>query len=471
MLLEMTPPQNAAAPKSALVLVVDDEESIVWALRKAVESMGYQVESASTAERALEAARARSPQVILLDVKLPGMNGLQALEEFRHVAPLAKVVIMTAHGSLDTAVKSLKLGAMEYLPKPFDLAQVKALIETALRDAPPDPHIQSLRKTSPASSGIVGRSPAMQDLFKKVAAVAASETSVLLIGESGTGKELIARAIHHNSARASGPFEAINCASIPETLLESELYGHERGAFTGAEREKLGKLEVANGGSVFLDEVGDLPLSAQVKLLRFLEDRKLCHVGGNQLVPVDVRIISATNQELEAKIAEGRFREDLYFRLNVVKIVVPPLRERKDDLPLLVAHYLDHEQGTGITTEALEILQAHSWPGNVRELRNTIERGVVLARKGVVKAEHLPESVRSPLAPLETDVDAGIRRLVDRLVTEAPAGDVFRQVESRWEKALLRRILEITNGNQLKASELLGITRTTVKRKMDLYGL
>jgi DNA-binding NtrC family response regulator len=471
MLLAMTPPPDIPAVKKGSVLVVDDEEAIVWALQKVVESMGLQVASASSAERALEASRTRPPDVILMDVKLPGMDGLKAVEEFKRVAPSAKVIVMTAHGSLETAVKALKLGALEYLPKPFDLAQVKVLLEAALRDVPGDASIQSLRRKGPAPGGIVGRSPAMQELFKQVAAVAASDTSVLLIGESGTGKELISRAIHHNSGRASGPFEAINCASIPETLLESELYGHERGAFTGAEREKLGKLEIAHGGTVFLDEVGDLPLAAQVKLLRFIEDRKLCHVGGTQMVPVDVRIVSATNQDLETKIAEGLFREDLYFRLNVVKIVVPPLRERKDDLPLLVAHYLDHEQAAGITTSALDVLKVHSWPGNVRELRNTIERGVVLARRGIVKPEHLPESVRSPVLTAETDVDAGIRRLVDRLVSEAVRGDVFRQVESRWEKALLRRILDLTKGNQLKAAEMLGITRTTVKRKMDLYGL
>src|SRR5882672_46914 len=467
MLPTMTSPQPPSAEKSATVLVVDDEESIVWALRKVVESLGLQVMSASSAERALEAAKLRAPQVVLLDVKLPGMSGLEALEEFKRSIPGAKVIVMTAHGSLDTAVRALKLGAMEYLPKPFDLVQVKSLLEAALQEVPADPSIQKLRKSVPAPAGIVGRSSVMQDLFRQVAAVAASETSVLLIGESGTGKELVARAIHHNSARASGPFEAINCASIPETLLESELYGHERGAFTGAEREKLGKLEIANGGSVFLDEVGDLPLSAQVKLLRFIEDRKLCHVGGTQLMSIDLRIISATNQDLESKIAEGRFREDLYFRLNVVKIVIPPLRERKDDIPLLVAHYLDHEQGAGISAEALELLQRYPWPGNVRELRNTIERGVVLARKGIIKSEHLPESILAPIVSVETDVDAGIRRLVDRLIAQAAHGDVFRQVESRWEKALLRRILDMTRGNQLKASELLGITRTTVKRKMD----
>jgi DNA-binding NtrC family response regulator len=311
----------------------------------------------------------------------------------------------------------------------------------------------------------------MQALFKQVAAVAASDTSVLLLGESGTGKELIARAIHRNSARAHGPFEAINCASIPEPLLESELYGHERGAFTGAEREKPGKLEVADGGTVLLDEVGDLSPAAQVKLLRFLEERTIHHVGGNRPIPLNVRIISATNQDLDSRIREGRFREDLYFRLNVVRIPVPPLRERRDDLPLLVAHFLNHGGGAGISDDAMALLTSYAWPGNVRELRNAIERGIVLARKGILLPEHLPDAIRTPVVSLETDVEAGVRTIVERLVAASPPGDIFRRVESRWEKALLRRVLDLTHGNQVKASDLLGITRTTVKRKMDLHGL
>lgn len=459
-----------AKRKSAVVLIVDDEESIIWALRKVVESMGLEAVPAPSAERALELARSRPPDVILLDVKLPGMDGIRALEEFRHVAPLSKVVIMTAHGTLDTAVRSLKLGAVEYLPKPLDVGQIKGVIENALREPPISASIEKLRKEVLAPAGIVGRSAVMQALFKQVAAVADSDSGVLLIGESGTGKELIARAIHYNSARASAPFEAINCASIPEALLESELYGHEKGAFTGAEREKLGKLEIADEGTVFLDEVGDLPPSAQVKLLRFLEDRKLCHVGGNDPVSVDVRIISATNQDLDQRIREGRFREDLYFRINVVRIVVPPLRERKDDVPLLVAHYLNHDHGAGITEEALDLLLAYSWPGNVRELRNAVERGVVLARSGVVRVEHLPNQVRAPVVSEGADLEARIRKVVEQLVGEAPPGDIFRWVEARWEKALFQRILDMTHGNQLKASELMGITRTTVKRKLDLHG-
>ena len=454
----------------AKVLVVDDEESIVWVFRKLVESMGHAFVSAATAEKGIELARAESPDLVFMDVKLPGMDGLTALAEVRRVAPRAKHVVITAHGTLDTAVKAVKSGAAEYLTKPLDLDRVRALIETALRGAVVNKEVQGLRKRENLT-GIVGRSAAMQEVFKQVAAVASSEANVLLVGESGTGKELVARAIHRNGTRAEGPFEAINCGSIPETLLESELYGHEKGAFTGAVRRKPGKFEVAGGGTVFLDEIGEMALASQVKLLRFLEERAFQRVGGTEAVAVDVRIVAATNLNLEERVREGRFREDLYFRLNVVKIVIPPLRDRRDDIPLLVAFYLDQARGAGVTDEAMELLKAHTWPGNVRELRNAIERGVVLAHGGAVRPEHLPESVVSPKPVGETDVEARVRELVERLLQQGTPGNLYRQVEARWEKALLRRVLEMTGGNQVKASELLGINRMTLRKKIEAYGL
>jgi DNA-binding NtrC family response regulator len=330
--------------------------------------------------------------------------------------------------------------------------------------------VESIRKAG-GLSGIVGRSPQMQDVFKKIAAVAGSDASVLLIGESGTGKELLARAVHYNSGRSSGPFEAINCASIPETLLESELFGHEKGSFTGAIRQKPGKFEVAGGGTVFLDEVGEISLAAQVKLLRFLEERKFERVGGTEPVSVDIRIVSATNQNLDERVREGRFREDLYFRLNVVRIDVPPLRDRRDDIPVLVAYFLDLARGAGITSEALELLKNHAWPGNVRELRNAIDRGAVLARGTPIRPEHLPESVTSPRPMGESDLEARVRELVEKLIAQGTPGDLYHMVEARWEKALLRRVLEQTGSNQVKASELLGINRMTLRKKMEQYGL
>lgn len=453
------------------VLVVDDEESIVWAFRRLVEGMGHGFLSAATAERGLELARKEQPDLVFLDVKLPGMSGLDALEEARRACPRAKFVVITAHGSLDAAVRAVRLGAVEYLAKPVDLDRARALVEAAARGPVLDPEVERRRGAKAGPGGIIGTSAQMQEVFKKVAAVAASDASVLLVGESGTGKELLARAVHYNSARAGGPFEAINCASIPETLLESELYGHERGAFTGAVRRKPGKFEVADGGTVFLDEVGELTASAQAKLLRFLEERRFERVGGTEAVRVDVRIVSATNRNLEERVREGRFREDLYFRLNVVKIEIPPLREHREDLPALVAHFLDLAGGAGITREAMEILERHSWPGNVRELRNAIERGVVLARGGPVRPEHLPETVLSARAPEEKDLDARVEEVVDRLAAEGTPGELFRQVETHWERALLRRVLKITGGNQVKAAELLGINRMTLRRKIEQYGL
>ena len=454
----------------AKVLVVDDEESIIWIFRKLVESLGHDCLSAPTAEKGIEIARAEQPELIFMDVKLPGMDGLTALEEVRRVAPRSKYVVITAHGTLDTAVRAMKLGAVEHLYKPVELDEARTLIQAALKGGGVNREVETLRKAG-GLSGIVGKSPVMQEVFKKIAAVAGSDATVLLTGESGTGKELLARAVHYNSARSSGPFEAINCASIPETLLESELFGHEKGAFTGAVRQKPGKFEVAGGGTVFLDEVGEISLAAQVKLLRFLEERKFERVGGTEPISVDVRIVSATNQNLEERVREGRFREDLYFRLNVVRIDVPPLRDRREDVPLLVAYFLDLARGAGVTTDALDLLKNHSWPGNVRELRNAIERGVVLARGTPVRPEHLPDTVTSPRPMGETDLEARIRELVEKLVAQGQAGELYRHVEARWEKALLRRVLEQTGSNQVKAAELLGINRMTLRKKMEQHGL
>ena len=455
----------------AKVLVVDDEESIVWVFRKLIEGLGHQCFTASTAEKGIEIARAEQPELVIMDVKLPGMDGLTALEEVRRVAARSKHVVITAHGSLDTAVRAVKLGAAEYLAKPVDLDRARTLIENLLKGGGLSREVEKLRGEASGFGGIVARTPPMQEVFKQVAAVAGSDASVLLVGESGTGKELFARAVHYNGPRANGPFEAINCASIPETLLESELYGHEKGSFTGAIRQKPGKFEVADTGTVFLDEVGEISLTSQVKFLRFLEERTFERVGGTEPVSVDVRIIAATNQNLEERVREGRFREDLYFRLNVVKIEIPPLRDRRDDIPILTAYFLNLARGAGVSPEAMELLKNHAWPGNVRELRNAIERGVVLARGGPIRPEHLPEQVVSPRPLHETDVEARVRELVEKLVAQGTPGDLFGQVEARWEKALLRRVLELTGGNQVKAAELLGINRMTLRKKMEQYGL
>ncbi len=455
----------------AKVLIVDDEPSIIAGLRKCIGDMGHRVLAAPSAERAIEMARADPPDLVFMDVKLPGMDGLAAIEEVRRVAPSARFVVITAHGTLDTAVRALQAGAIEYLAKPFGPADVRKLVDLSLKGVAVDPEVAGLRGGTAEFGGIVARTRVMQEVFKQIAAVAASDSGVLLTGESGTGKELLARAIHYHGARRNGPFEAINCASIPETLLESELYGHEQGAFTGATRQKPGKFEVADRGTAFLDEVGDIPPAVQVKLLRFLEKHQFERVGGTAPVKVDIRIVSATNQDLETRVREGRFREDLFYRLNVVRIDVPPLRDRREDIPHLVAHFLDKTRGKGVSDETMKLLRNHSWPGNVRELQNVIQRGCVLSRGSTILPEHLPESVVSPRPPGETDVEVRVRDLVEKLAAGAPPGGLFRHVESRWEKALLRRALELTEGNQVRAAELLGINRMTLRKKMELYEL
>ncbi len=455
----------------ATVLVIDDEQSIVWAFEKFLATLGHRVLTAPTAEQGLALAATEKPDLVICDVKLPGMDGLAALEELKKRDPAARVIVITAHGSFDTAMRATKLGAVEYLSKPIDLMKARATIENALKNVAASREVEKLRGAT-AMSGLVGKTPAMQDLFRRIAAVCDSEASVLLVGESGTGKELLARAIHANGRRAAGPFEPINCGSIPETLLESELYGHEKGAFTGAIRKKPGKFEMAAGGTAFLDEIGELSPVMQVKLLRFLEDRLLTRVGGTESIPIDVRIVSATNQDLERRVAEGRFREDLFFRLNVVTITVPPVRDRRDDIPLLVAHFVERIGARGVSDAALAILKQHAWPGNVRELKNAIERGAVLARGKPIGPEHLPESVLRPRPFGKPDGDARIAEIIDEIVTnDAAKGGLYHSVEARWEKALLQRVLHQTGGNQVKASELLGINRMTLRKKIEEYGL
>jgi two-component system nitrogen regulation response regulator GlnG len=306
----------------------------------------------------------------------------------------------------------------------------------------------------------------MQELFTKIAAVCRSDANVLICGESGTGKELIARAVHYNSRRAAAPFEAINCACLPDNLFESELFGHEKGAFTGASSQKIGKFEIAHGGSVFLDEISELPAAGQAKLLRFLEEKTFDRLGGTARIQVDVRIVAATNRRLEDRIAEGKFRDDLFYRLAALRVDAPALRDRREDIPLLVAHFLG---GSGITDEALEILTTAPWPGNVRELRNALGQALTVARGQVIERGHLPEALTQPRRPART-LDDRIDDILMELV-EGQKADVFRKVEARWEKALLDRVMRAVGGNQVHASELLGINRVTLRKKLRDYGL
>jgi len=464
----------------ATVLVIDDEESVCWAFQRLLRGLGHEAVAAPTAERGLELLESVRPQLVILDVRLPGMDGLAALERIRARYPALPVLMVTAHGTMETAIEAMKRGATEYLTKPVDLETAEAAVKRILAVRRGSGEIRALRGEAarrPAAGPLVGRSPGMQEVFKLIGAVCTQDVNVLVRGESGTGKELVARAIHDNGPRAQGPFEPINCASIPHALLESELYGHERGSFTGAVRTKMGKLEHAAGGTVFLDEVGELPPESQGKLLRAVAERQIERVGGLEHIAVDVRLISATNRDLEEMVRDGQFREDLYWRLKGVTIDLPPLRERKDDIPLLTAHFLEARKAPGEVDErAVELLKAYSWPGNVRELKHAIEHAVVLARGGTVMPEHLPPHVagRAAVAGAAADrIDRDVQDAVARLAASGrfADGELHAGVEGAWERALLRLVLEETGDNLVRASKRLGINRATLRNKLKQYGM
>ncbi len=382
------------------VLIVDDEESICWGLRRLLTASGHYVDVASSAEEALEIAAQRRPELVVLDVRLPGMDGLSAMVRLQQLAAGAPIVVITAFGNLETAVAAVRGGAFDYLTKPFDVEQVAAVVDRALASTRPS---EPLPPDLAAVSGeeLLGTSPAMQEVFKRIALVAGSEASVLITGESGTGKELVARAIHRHSRRADKPLVPVNLASLSPTLIESELFGHVRGAFTGAETARQGLLELANSGTVFFDELGEIPLSVQVKLLRVLEQREVTPVGGTRAHECSFRVIAATNRDLQTEFQQGRFRQDLYFRLAVFEIPLPPLRERAEDIPLLAERFLQRAlpgQSARLTPQAVDELRRRSWPGNVRELRNAVEHGAIVARGRDIGTEHLPPPITSSLS-------------------------------------------------------------------------
>ena len=375
--------------ENGTILVVDDDTAHRTMLRTLVGGWGYAISEADDGGTAVESVRQRAYDLVLMDVRMLKVSGIAALTAIKSLNPAIPVVIMTAYSSVETAVDALKKGAHDYLTKPLDFDKNKVTLERAMEHTRLKEENRRLRESFGLRLDrrrIIGQSPSMAKLLETVSQVAPSEATVLITGESGTGKELIAAAIHFNSSRRSGPFVQLNCAAIPETLLESELFGHEKGAFTGADRRREGRFQQADGGSLFLDEVSEMPLSMQVKLLRVLQEREVTPVGGDAAVRVDVRLIAATNRQLPERIAAGRFREDLYYRLNVVGLTVPPLRERREDIPLLVQHFLEifaernRKPIKGLTPQAMDRLIRHSWPGNVRELMNAVERAVVLAR-------------------------------------------------------------------------------------------
>jgi DNA-binding NtrC family response regulator len=441
------------------VLVVDDERPIRFLMEKELPRAGCVVTSAETGEDALERLRSQEFDVVLMDLKMPGIGGLEALRRIRESGASAEVVVLTGHPDVTTAIEAMKLGAYDYLTKPFKLAEVELVLRRAAERRRLTQENTALRRMV-AQRGqplLLGKSQAMAAVLATVERIAAADANVLVEGESGTGKGLIAQTLHQQSARARGPFLAINCSGFQDQLLESELFGHEKGAFTGATGLKEGLFEVADHGTLFLDEVAEMSPAMQAKLLQVLDSREFRRVGGTRLHRVDVRIVAATNKPMQREVAAGRFREDLYYRLNVVNIVVPPLRERREDIPILAEHFLARFQtSTGsrktLSPEALQSLVDYSWPGNVRELSNIIERLVILTPAGIIDAEALPPNVRTARAG----------------APEAAPGPVSL---SEMERRHIARILQDTAGRKMQAARLLGIDIKTLNKKLRDYGI
>jgi DNA-binding NtrC family response regulator len=451
----------------ARILVVEDDPRLPRMLARVLERAGYEVEVASSGEQAVGRAGSVRPDVALIDVNLPGLTGLETFTTLRESQPHLVGIFMTAFGSIRSAVDAMRAGGFDYITKPFDNDELLLTLERALEMRRLGEEVRQLREeigSRVAFPGIVGRSPRMLEVLRLLPRVAASAETVLILGASGTGKELIARSLHRASARESGPFVAVNCSAIPVTLFETEFFGHERGAFTDAHAQRIGRFEQAHRGTLFLDEIGDLPLESQAKLLRVLEDGQVVRLGGRQAVAIDVRIVAATNKDLAAEVAAGRFRQDLYWRVNVVAIELPPLRERREDLPLLIQHFVDRlnaEMGrriTGLTDEARETLLAHAWPGNIRELENTLRRAFVLADADVIAAGDLTLPAGEPASGAVESAGLSL-------------SDAVTRAAGRIERDLIDSTLARHHGNRRLTADALGIARKTLFRKIRQHEL
>lgn len=446
------------------ILIVDDEVSVRDSLRM-IFKKDYQVIMAGSAEEAIIKVKSEEPDLIFLDIIMPEKDGMQALKEIRGMHPQIPVIMLTATKTLKTAVEAMKLGAYDYITKPFDVEELKLIAQKALES-------RDLRRENRRLQGeveeryhfdnIIGKSKEMRDIYATIRQIAEKNSTVLIHGESGTGKELVARAIHYNSHRKNKPFVAVNCAAIPETLIESELFGHEKGAFTDAQTRRIGHFELADQGTLFLDEVSELILPTQAKILRALQERDFVRVGGGKTISVDVRLISATNKNLEELMARGAFRSDLFYRINVVPLTIPPLRKRKEDILLLAKHFLDKHAGVGkkkISPEAMDILIAYDWPGNVRELENIIERIVVLTTSDTITPDDVPSSLKT-----ESRVELIKLGVLDGRIS-------FEDAEKEFERDIIIEALKKSNFVQTRAADLLGMSRRILKYKMDKYSI
>lgn len=444
------------------ILIIDDEEHMCWALEKAMRQEGYTVDSTISGLKGLEMIKENPPAMVLLDLKMPEISGMDVLTEIKKVQPKLPVIILTAHGTIETAIEAMKIGASDYITKPFDLDELKIIIKQNLQISRLETEVKFLRsEIANKYTKIIGHSKAIQEVIYFIERISATNATVLITGESGTGKEVVAVTIHQNSPCREGPFVPVNCAALPENLLESELFGHEKGAFTGAIAKKIGRFELANKGTIFLDEIAEMPLSMQVKLLRVIQERSFERLGGTETIKVEIRIIAATNKDLKQAIERGEFREDLFYRLNVINIHLPPLRERKEDISVLAEYFLKSigriYKVSSISANAIKLMSRYQWPGNVRELQNVIERAAIICQGDEIKVEHLPKE-------LLTD---------SKEVIVSPAIDFPDSGISLegLEKELILKALEKSSGNQTRAAQLLGISRSALLYRSQKHGI
>lgn len=463
------------------ILVIDDDDQLRKSFEKLLITEGYQVSTAASGEAGVEIVKSTALDLVLLDIRLPGMNGIETFKAIHQIDSKLQVIIMTAFGTTDNAIEATKLGAFDYVLKPFDIPDMLTVIGRALDTARfvNSPVSMNRAPKDISSDAIIGRSPAMQEIYKAIGHAAPTNATILIRGESGTGKELVARAIYQHSQRAEKPFTVINCVAIPDTLLESELFGYEKGAFTGASHRKIGKIEQAQNGTIFLDEIGDMPTNIQAKLLRLLQERNIERLGGRESIPVDVRIIAATNRNLEKAIDEGRFREDIYYRLKVVTIWLPPLRERIEDIPQLseyiLARYADElgMKNPGITEKAIQFMGSYAWPGNVRELANTLQKALIFNQGLPVDKEDISQAISemSVETEKETNLDDLLRRWVRQKLNVKGDSDLFSTCIDQFSTVVISEALNLTDGNRSQAARLLGLSRPTLHSKIDKYHL
>lgn len=458
------------------LLIIDDEPNVAYSLTKALSRDGLEIQSADTAGSGMSRIRAWRPQAVILDVRLPDRSGLELFEEIREIDTRLPVIVMTALSTMQVAVEAMKRGAYEFVLKPVELVALRELVECALEahGVPHDPVLAVEEDHVDIDDLIVGRSPAIQEVFKAIGRVAPAAINVLILGESGSGKELVSRAIHAHSDRATRPCLAMNCAALPESTLESELFGHEKGAFTGADRQRQGKFEQADGGTLFLDEIGDMSPTTQAKVLRLLQDGSFQRMGSNQTLRSDVRVLAATNRDLEAMVREGTFREDLYYRLSGFVIRIPPLRERIEDLPLLIRYFtrrFNRELGREVrsfSAEALRCLENHHWPGNIRELQNVIRHAFLHSVAELVTSGSLPEHLRGgslEIAGADSAHPSALQLLTRNLLDRGDR-NIYRHVHLALDRSLLPQVLDHVDGSQVQAAQLLGISRSTLRARL-----